>query len=186
MTKKLCCHVALLACLVSLPAAAAEFSYTLQPGDLIEITVWKEAELSRETLVAPDGSVSVPLAGALQAGGHTVSELENELRKRLEHYIAEPEVSVALRQVIGSRVFVIGKVNRPGMYLLDGSLDVMQALSLAGGTTPYADLDNIRILRRETDKEVQVVMKFEYNRVARGSRLEQNIALKSGDTVVVP
>ena len=168
---------------VSLAGTAhAEDRYQLKPGDLLDVTVWKEPELTREVLIAPDGFLTFPLAGTVRASGLNVSELEEELRSKLSTFITEPQVTASIRATNGSRVFIIGKVNRPGMYMLDGPMDVMQALSLAGGTTPFADLDDIRILRRESE---QVALPFRYNQVAKGSKLNQNVLLRSGDTVVV-
>jgi len=159
-------------------------SYRLQPGDLLDVTVWKEKDLSGEVLVRPDGGISFPLVGDVIASGKTVDGLREELAERLKHYIPDPVVTVATKQIGGNRIFVVGKVQRPGEYPFSQSLDVMQALSLAGGTTPYAALNNILILRR--DDTQQRAIHFHYSDVARGKDLTQNIVLQSGDTVVVP
>lgn len=185
MRKKLYCHaISLIFLTLVAGPGQAEERYELQPGDLLQITVWKELDLSGEVLIGPDGKITLPLAGSLSTTKRTTSELERELRDRLANFVTDPEVTVALRQVVGSRVYVIGKVNRPGMFLLDGSMDVMQALSLAGGTTAFADLDSIRILRRTNG--TQTAMPFKYNKVANGQDLDSNVLLVSGDTVVVP
>ena len=185
MLKKCFCHVGFLALLlITVGAAHSDERYRLKPGDVLDVTVWKEPDLTREVLIAPDGFLTFPLAGTVQASGLNVSELEEKLRTELSTFITEPQVTASIRSTNGSRVFVIGKVNRPGMYLLDGPMDVMQALSLAGGTTPFADLDDVRILRREPGNE-QTALPFRYNQVAKGSRLNQNVLLQSGDTVVV-
>ncbi|MEO1204543.1 MAG: polysaccharide biosynthesis/export family protein [Pseudomonadota bacterium] len=185
MIKKFYCHVISLLFLTLFSGLGyAEERYELQPGDVLQITVWKEIDLSGEALIGPDGRITLPLAGSISTSKRSISELEEELRDKLASYVTDPEVTVALRQVVGSRVYVIGKVNRPGMFLLDGEMDVMQALSLAGGTTAFADLDRIRILRRIDG--AQTAMPFKYNRVANGQDLESNVLLKSGDTVVVP
>lgn len=157
--------------------------YQVQPGDILFVNVWRDEDLTREALVAPDGGIAFPLVGRLQVSGKTIDTLTIELESALSDYIDDPVVTVAVKEVRGSRVYVLGKVNRPGMYLLDSDLDVMQALSMAGGTTTYADLDNIRILRREAGE--QRAMAFEYNKVSRGRRLDQNVLLTSGDVVVV-
>lgn len=170
---------------LSSPSANADSDgYKLSPGDRLAVTVWKDPDLSREVLVAPDGGISFPLAGDLDTAGKTVSTLSQELTEALSEYIDEPVVTVSLLEVRGSRIYVLGKVNRPGVYVLDGSLDVMQALSLAGGMTTYADFDGIRILRRDEQGRVDV-LRFAYSAVARGKNLEQNVLLQSGDTVVV-
>ncbi|MEL6368739.1 MAG: polysaccharide biosynthesis/export family protein [Pseudomonadota bacterium] len=165
------------------PVLAEGAGYTLTAGDRLAVTVWKDPDLSREVLVAPDGAISFPLAGDLSASGKTVSEISAEITTRLSDYIDDPVVTVALLEVRGSRIYVIGKVNRPGVFVLDGELDVMQALSLAGGMTAYADVNGIRIIRR-IDGESKA-LRFAYNEVARGKKLEQNILLQNGDTVVV-
>ncbi len=165
----------------SLPLGAA---YKLQPGDLLQVAVWKETDLQSEVLVRPDGGISFPLCGELQASGHSVAELTSMLEVRVRKFIPDAVVSVAVKAATGNRVYVIGKVARPGDFPLSRPIDVMQAISLAGGATPYADSDGIRILRR--DGERQSSIGFRYSDVERGRKLEQNILLQSGDTVVVP
>jgi polysaccharide export outer membrane protein len=159
-------------------------SYIVQPGDSLLVTVWKEQELQGEVLVRPDGGLSFPVAGDIEAAGHTVDEIRKTLQARLTKYIPDPVVTVAVKAANGSRIFVVGKVNRPGDFPLIRPIDVMQALSLAGGATPYADVNGIRILRRDGGR--QVVFRFRYDEVRRGRDLAQNILLHSGDTVVVP
>ena len=160
-------------------------SYQLQPGDVIEISVWKEKELTRQVLVRPDGGLSFPLAGDLMVAGLTPSAVQHELESRLTRFISDATVTVSVVQISGNQVFVVGKVNRPGGYKVEPSLDVMQALSLAGGATEFAGVDDIKILRRGAGGQ-QEVFSFNYSDVIRGRRLEQNIVLQSGDTLVVP
>ena len=169
-----------------LPAEApvVDASYLIQPGDTLAITVWKEQELQGEVLVRPDGGLSFPLAGEIEAAGHTVDDIRKTLQARLAKYIPDPVVTVVVKTADGSRIFVVGKVNRPGDFPLYRPIDVMQALSLAGGTTPYADVNSIRVLRRVGDH--QEIYRFRYDDVRRGKALAQNILLQSGDTVVVP
>jgi polysaccharide export outer membrane protein len=158
--------------------------YLLQPGDVLQIAVWKETELTAEVLIRPDGGMSFPLAGELQASGHTVAELTGMLEARIRKFEPDAVITVGVKAAAGNRVYVIGKVARPGDFPLNRPTDVMQALSLAGGATPFADTNGIRILRRTGDKEAAI--RFRYNDVQRGRKLEQNILLQSGDTVVVP
>jgi polysaccharide export outer membrane protein len=165
-------------------APPVDTAYLVQPGDSLTITVWKEQDLQGEFLVRPDGGLTFPLAGNVEAGGHTVEEIRTVLTSRLSKYIPDPVVTVAVKTANGSMIFVVGKVNRPGNFALVRPIDVMQALSLAGGTTPFADVDGIRILRREGER--QLVFRFRYDDVRRGRALSQNILLQSGDTVVVP
>jgi polysaccharide export outer membrane protein len=168
-------------------AAAAGISpqYRLQPGDLVIITVWKEKDLETEALVRPDGGLSFPLVGDITAAGHTVEEVRATLTQRLRPYIPDPVVTVAIKTIGGNHVYVIGKVQRPGEFTFSRPLDVMQALSLAGGATPFASLNDIVILRRQNGG-AERVLQFHYGDVARGKHMEQNVILESGDTVVVP
>lgn len=167
------------------PQPAIDAAYVIQPGDSLSITVWKEQDLQGEFLVRPDGGLTFPLAGSIEAGGHTVDEIRTALTSQLAKYVPDPVVTVVVKTVNGSMIFVVGKVNRPGNFPLIRPIDVMQALSLAGGTTPFADVNGIRVLRRETGGQQQV-FRFRYDDVRRGRDLAQNILLHSGDTVVVP
>ncbi len=164
---------------------ADTINYLLSPGDLIEISVWKEEGMQKEqTLVAPDGNITFPLAGTLMAGGKPMFALEEAIAGRLANYIADPVVTIKLLQNNGNTIFVIGKVNKPGQYPANRRIDVMQALSLAGGLTVYADEDSIHVLRR-VGNEVKI-FPFDYDAVLDGEHLEQNIILQAGDTVTVP
>lgn len=159
-------------------------SYRLQPGDLVTVSVWKEQDLQREVLVRPDGALSFPLAGEVDVDGKTVEELRVSLVERLKRYVPDPVVTVAVKAIGGNRVYVIGKVLRPGEYPFSSPIDVMQALSLAGGATSFAQVNDIVILRRENS--AQRALPFRYGDVERGKNLQQNFLLQSGDTVVVP
>jgi polysaccharide export outer membrane protein len=165
-------------------AIAQEAGYTVKPGDGLDISVWKEPDLQGPVLVTPDGFFSFPLVGHVDARGKTVTELQQVITERLSKYISDPVVTVSIREVRGNKVYVIGQVNRPGEFIVNPRVDVMQALSMAGGTTAFASLDDIRILRRNGTK--QESLQFDYNAVARGKSLEQNIELRAGDIVVVP
>ena len=158
--------------------------YQVQAGDMLTVTVWKEQDLTGDVLVRPDGGISFPLVGDLVAHGKTVNELRKEITDRLSRYIPSPVVTVAVKQIGGNHIYVVGKVQRPGEYPMVRPVDVMQALSLAGGTTPYAALNSIVILHRENGEEQ--AFHFRYSDVAHGRELSQNILLHSGDTVVVP
>ena len=173
-------------CLAGLAGTAtAQSDYELQPGDLLAVTVYEEAELSREVLVRPDGGISFPLIGDIAVAGLSTVDVRAEIETQLAEFIPGANVTVAVQQISGNQVFVVGKVNRPGAYPIYRPLDVMQALALAGGTAQFAEVDDIRILRRDKDGE-QEVLEFEYSNVVRGRNLEQNRILISGDTIVVP
>jgi len=178
--------MALFALPMPLLAADAQVpeDYVLHAGDVLQIVVWKEPDLQQEALIRPDGGMTFPLAGDLHAAGQTIGELTRTLQERIRKYIPDAVVTVTLKTAAGSQVFVVGKVNKPGAFPLTGPLDVMQALSLAGGSTPFADLNGIRILRRNGGHETSI--RFKYGDVQHGRHLEQNILLQSGDTVVVP
>jgi polysaccharide export outer membrane protein len=159
-------------------------AYRVQPGDVVRISVWREEELKTEVVVRPDGGISLPLAGAVLVAGRTVPEVEADIAGRLKPFIPEPVVTMEVAQAQGNRLYVLGQVNRPGDFLIMRPVDVMQALSMAGGTTPFAALNRIRVLRR-TEGELQT-FSFRYPEVVDGVRLEQNILLQAGDVVVVP
>jgi len=163
---------------------AEDSSYVIQPGDVLQISVWKETDLQAEVLVRPDGGISFPLAGDLHVEGMNITQITHALTERIQKYIPDPVVTVATKTIGGNHVYVVGKVNRPGDFPISRPIDVMQALSMAGGATPFASLSGIRILRRENGK--QVAIKFNYNKVEDGKALDSNITLRSGDTVVVP
>lgn len=159
-------------------------SYKVLPGDVLQVSVWKEPDLQLELLVRPDGAISFPLAGEISTSNKSVTDLQVELTKRLARYINGPVVTVSITEVLGNKIYVIGQVNNPGDFVVNPQVDVLQALSMAGGTTPFADLDNIRILRRSNSH--QTALSFNYKDVIRGRNLAQNVMLKSGDVVVVP
>lgn len=177
----------LLACTVASAAdpAPARDPYRINPGDVLQISVWKEADLTRELLVNPDGHLAFPLAGDLLAEGKTVEQLRQELTGKLARFIPDVVVTVAALQLNGNKVYVLGQVTRPGEFVMTRAVDVMQAISTAGGTTPFAKLDDVRILRRG-DQGTQIAIPFRYSDVQEGRKLEQNILLRAGDTIVVP
>ncbi len=162
----------------------ARDAYRLQPGDIIDVSVWKETDLQREVLIRPDGGFTFPLAGEVDARGRSVENVRAILAERLQKFVPAPVVTVAVKSIAGNRVYVLGKVNHAGDFPLVNALDVMQAISLAGGTTPYAAVNDIVILRRQNGR--QQAFSFRYLDVSRGRNLSQNIQLESGDTVVVP
>jgi len=158
--------------------------YKIGPGDILSVSVWKEDGLQQEILIRPDGGMSFPLAGDIQAGGKSVSQLQNLLAKKIKQFIPDPVVTVSVKKIQNNKIFVVGKVNRPGEYIGTSYIDVMQALAMAGGLNAYASSNNIKILRRVNGNIKS--MPFEYDEVAGGYKLKQNIILESGDVVVVP
>ncbi|MGH8592452.1 MAG: polysaccharide biosynthesis/export family protein [Gammaproteobacteria bacterium] len=158
--------------------------YGIGPEDLLEISVWREEDLQRQVLVRPDGKISFPLAGDIQAAGRTTEQVQQDIKQKLQRYIPDPVVTVTVVTVGGNKIYVIGQVNNPGAYVIGRYVDVLQALTVAGGLTPFASENKIKVLRREGDQEI--VFPFEYADVKKGKNLEQNVILKGGDTVVVP
>ncbi len=160
--------------------------YLIQPGDVLSISVWNEEELQREVTVRPDGGITFPLIGDLHASGKSIRDLRAEITKGLSTYIPEAAVSLNLKQVVGNKVNVLGQVKSPGEFILTSGTDVLQALSMAGGVTAFANHSKIKILRRDKKTQEQTVIPFNYKKVLKGRGLKQNILLQSGDTIVVP
>jgi polysaccharide export outer membrane protein len=158
--------------------------YQLGPEDALEISVWKEPELTKQLVVRPDGKITYPLIGEVRAAGLTVKELQKEISKRLEKYVTDANVTVILLKAQYYKVFVTGKVNKPGDFIVGRPTTVMQAISMAGGLTPFASPSAIVVMRRTGEKEE--VYPFNYNEVARGYSLQQDRVLMPGDVVVVP
>jgi polysaccharide export outer membrane protein len=159
--------------------------FTLGPGDILHVSVWKDEALTREIPVRPDGKISFPLAGEIMAAGRSVDEVRGDLEQVLQRYVPDSPVTVVLTQLQSTRIYVVGKVQRPGMFTVQGEISVLQALALAGGLNRFADEDDIYVLR-SSEEEGQKTLPFDYSQVAKGKDLECNIALQPGDTVVVP
>ena len=166
------------------PLPVAEGSYLLGPEDMVKISVWKDEHLTQEVVVRPDGMISFPLVGDIPAAGRTVEEVRLDLVKRLNKFVPNPHVSVLATKIQSYKIYVIGRVNKPGEFLVGHYTDVLQALSLAGGLTPFASENDIRIMRRSRGE--QLVFQFRYGDVRKGKELGQNIILERGDVVVVP
>lgn len=158
--------------------------YVVGPEDILSIYVWKEPDLTQDVTVLPDGKLTFPLVGQIQAQGRTVMELKDAITQRLQEYVTAPEVTVVVREINSRRIYTLGKLNSPGSYPLVAGMTVIQALSTAGGLAEWADEKNILVIRREGEKEVQY--KFDYKEYISGKNLEQNILLKPNDTIVVP
>ncbi len=167
------------------PSFATDKSYRINKGDKLKISVWKEEELNAQVMVLPDGTITFPIVGVVPVAGKTLDELQVLLRKRLEAFIPGPEVNVSLLALEGNVIYIIGEVARPGPYVMTKNLKVMQALSLAGGLTPFASRNDIRILREVADGRT-ISIDFEYGDVEDGDNLETNILLQSDDTIVIP
>lgn len=165
-------------------APQADPGYRLGAEDIMLVSVWKDEHLTREVVVRPDGMFSFPLVGDIQAEDRTVEDIRLDIVKRLIKFIPNPNVSVAVIKVLSYKVYVVGRVNKPGEYLIGHYTDVLQALSLAGGLTPFAAENDIKVIRRVQGQ--QRVFPFRYGDIRKGNDLEQNILLDRGDVVMVP
>ena len=166
------------------PDTGAITRYEVQPSDRLQVSVWREPDLTQEVIVRPDGAFSFPIVGEVNAVGKTVEELRRELVQALTRIIPDPVVTVTVVEIRGNKVYVIGQVNQPGEFIVNPRVDVIQALSLAGGTTAFASPSEIFVLRRDNGQQRRLPFNFEA--VLRGRDLEQNVLLRSGDVVVVP
>jgi len=169
------------------PAAAAAVvpvpnDFVIGPEDVLGVLFWREADISGDVTVRPDGIITVPLLGEIKAAGVRPDALRAQIQEAASKYLTDANVAVVVRQINSRKVFITGMVSTPGAYPLTGPRTVMQLIALAGGLAEYADAENITIMRQGQQKS----FKFNYKDVAKGKKLEQNIALQPGDTVVVP
>ena len=159
-------------------------NYVIGPQDVLDISVWKEPELTRPVPVRPDGRISMPLLNDVQAAGKTPLQLAADITAGLKKFVTDPQVTVIVTTINSQRVFILGEVNRAGAYPLLPNMTVLQALSSAGGFTIYANLKKIYLLRVEDGKQIK--HPFNYKDVLAGKAADQNIFVKAGDTIVVP
>jgi polysaccharide biosynthesis/export protein len=170
--------------------ATTDAGYRINGGDLLHISVYGEENLNQDVAVQPDGGIAFPLVGNLDARGLTLKELQTKIAVNLRESqyfpnLTDNEVTVSMVKATGNSVSVVGQVKQAGTFAFDTQLDVMQALSLAGGLTPFADKDEIKVLRRDA-AGVQTAIVFDYSEAEEGQKLDQNILLRGGDVVVVP
>ncbi|MEY2839499.1 MAG: hypothetical protein RJB60_1798 [Pseudomonadota bacterium] len=174
-----------LAGLITSVACAQQAPYALRHGDTLVVSVWKEENLQREVRVLPDGSITFPLAGRVEVAGLSASEIEKQITNKLKAYIPDAVVSIVVTSIEGNRVYVIGKVPKPGPIVLTSpDTTVLQALSMAGGLDKFADSASIRVLR-ET-REGTELLPVNYDKLIKGDNLKSNTRLKAGDTILVP
>jgi polysaccharide export outer membrane protein len=160
-------------------------SFIIGNDDVLAINVWKEPDISKSIPVRSDGKISLPLVGEVQAAGQTPLKLETELASRLKNYISEPEVTVMVEQINSQKFNILGRVSKPGSYVLVNSPTVLDALALAGGFRDFAKRKSIYVLRQNPDG-TQSKLKFNYKEVIQGVNPSQNVKLQTRDTVVVP
>jgi polysaccharide biosynthesis/export protein len=157
--------------------------YVLGCGDALKVTVWRHEEATSDVVIMPDGKISLPLVGEMAAAGLTVDELKDELNRKYGEYIMEPHITITVKETNSLKIYVLGEVARAGEVKMTSYTDVLQAISLAGGFTMYANKSSIHIIRKEGDKKIKFI--FNYNEVLAGKNLNQNIPLKPGDVIVV-
>jgi polysaccharide export outer membrane protein len=165
-------------------SATQDSNYSIAPEDVLTIDVWKEPEISRTVPVRRDGKISLPLLDDVQAAGLTPTQLSAEIVEKLQATVVHPQVTVIVAQMSSQRIYILGQVNRGGAYPLVPEMTAMQALSIAGGFTPFANVKKIYVMRAENGEDK--IFRINYKDVASGRKPEQNIHLKPGDTIVVP
>ena len=158
--------------------------YVIGPGDVLDISVWKDEALTKLVTVLPDGKISFPLIGEVKAAGKTVAVLHKELEIKLNRFVPDVSLSMMVSQVNSMLIYVIGRVNSPGRFVLNTQVNVLQALAMAGGLNPFAKRGKIKIFREEGTETK--TFSFDYDEVSKGEALEQNIRLQRGDVIVVP
>jgi polysaccharide export outer membrane protein len=165
-------------------AATQDPNYVIGAQDVLDISVWKEPEVSRVVPVRPDGKISLPLLNDVQAAGLTPSQLAAQLTVSLKKYVTSPQVTVIVATINSQRVYIIGEVLRPGAFPMLPGMNVLQGLSSAGGFTQFAKTKSIYVLRMENGKQQKYPVN--YKEVVSGKHPDQDILLKAGDTIVVP
>ena len=163
--------------------------FVLGPEDVLEVMVWKNQDLSRQVVIRPDGMISMPLIGDVRANGLTAEQLADRISEKLREFKESPSVSVSVKEVNSYNVYVLGEVIKPGKYQLKSYTTVLQAISLAGGFTPYASKHMMRVMRNSangagTPHEMRIPVN--YDDIVSGTGSLGNFYLKSGDTIVVP
>ena len=166
-------------------ASNAKADYLIGNSDVLTINVWKEPEVSRTVPVRSDGKISLPLVGEIQAAGKTPAELQNDISKGLHDYISEPEVTVIVQEQKSQRFNILGQVQKPGSYLLNPPMTVLDAIAIAGGFRDFAKVKSIKVMRQQADGK-QVSFAFNYKQAMNGTNSAQNIELEPHDTIYVP
>lgn len=164
---------------------ATQSDYKIHAGDSVLVGVYDDPKMPPITVtVTPDGKFSFPLIGVIMAGGKTPEQVRVEMETKLRKYVSEPVVTCSIVEVKGNVAYVIGQVPKPGAIIMNPAVNVLQALSIAGGGNAYAKLDSVIVIRNTPGG--QRTMNFHYSQVSNGKNLEQNVQLESGDVVVVP
>ena len=168
------------------PSLIVTMDYIIGPEDVLDITVWKSPDLSKMVQVRPDGRISLPLIGDVDAVGQTSAQLTERISTRLKAYVESPAVSIVVKEVNSYAIFVLGEVIKPGRYPLKSKTTLLQAVTLAGGFTPVASRNKIVIFRFPKEGDALMKIKASYDDIVLRDGINQNIELKPGDTIVVP
>ena len=158
--------------------------YVIGADDVLDVSVWKEQDLTRTLQVRPDGKISMPLLGDVEAAGLTPSQLAQTVSDKLKRYLTAPQVTIILTQINSQRVYVTGEVTRPGAYPVLPGMTILQAITSAGGLTQFANAKKIFLMRDEN--HIQTKYPFSYKEVLDGRKAEENLPVRAGDTIVVP
>ncbi len=182
MRQIICCLCFLLTIVSGTASADTGERYLIGPGDLLDINIWKDDSLSRVVTVLPDGTISFPLIGEVAAANKTVAQLKMELEQKISKFVPGPVLSLIVQQVNSLQIYVVGRVNNPGRFMLNTKVNVLQALTMAGGLNPFAKRGKVKIMREENGRTT--IYNFDFDEVAKGENLEQNIILRRGDVIV--
>ena len=170
--------------IVPAPAVPPPPGYVIGPDDVLQVLYWREKDVSAEVAVRPDGMISLPLLNDVQAAGLTPEQLRDKVNEAAKKFFEEPSVTINIKQINSRKVFITGSVGKPGPYPLTAPTTVLQLVAMAGGLSEFAKRGKIAVMRTENGKLVRYP--FNYDDVAKGKNLKQNIELKPGDTVIVP
>ena len=158
--------------------------YLIGRGDVLDISVWKDEAQTKVVTVLPDGTIALPLVGEIVAAGRTVADLKKEIAQKVAKYVPDPVLTVIVQQVNSMLIYVVGRVNNPGRFVLNTNVNIMQALTMAGGLNAFAKRGKVTVMRGEGG--ATQMFSFDYDKVSSGKNLAQNIRLQRGDVVVVP
>ncbi len=181
--------IGMLCCLIFVSAAYAQDrttvdTYQIQPSDVLEVSIYGEQDLVHKLVVRPDGMISFPLIGDIKAAGRSTEEIKKTIDEKIKPYIPEANSTVIVSELGSLKFYVIGKVNKPGVFNVNEEITVLQALSLAGGFNTFADENSIIVVRGHGENTQKIV--FNYSEIKKGNNLKQNALLQRGDVVVVP
>jgi polysaccharide export outer membrane protein len=165
------------------PAKPPEEFYKIGPGDSLDIGLWKEPSLSGPVTVRPDGFITLPLVNEVQVVGLTTAQLRDLLQEKYKEFVKSPFVTIRVAEIASSEIFLVGEVAKPGAFPATGNDTILQLLTRAGGLSPFADRDNIRIVRREGEQVTEYIV--DYDAIIKGD-LKQDILLRPGDRIIVP